>query len=62
MTEKRDELCLVQGLVHRGQWGTPSENRLRYSFLIRELIRRSREHRERIMGYCAPGVARQRLP
>lgn len=59
---KRDALSLIHELVHEYPGGSPSLNRLKFSLVIRELIRRSREHRERIMGYCAHGVARQWLP
>ena len=59
---KTDELARVMELVHDWPGSTPAENRLRSSYLIRVLIQRSREHRERILGYCSPGVSRQLLP
>lgn len=58
----RDRLSVVMALVHTLPGGNPMENRLRHSILIRELIKREREKRLRILGYCAPGVPRQLLP
>lgn len=62
--KRRDRLFMVWKLVHLhlGPGGNPMENRLRYSMLIRELIRHDREDRLRILGYCAPGVPRRLLP
>jgi len=59
---KRDPLSLVHELVHDWPGGSPPSNRLKFAKAIRMLIQQSREHRARIMGYCAPGVARLRLP
>lgn len=58
----RDRLSAVMELVHLLPGGSPMENRLRHSRLIRELIKCDREKRLRILGYCAPGVPRQLLP
>lgn len=59
---KRDPLNLVHELVHNWPGGSPSANRLKFAEVIRMLIQQSREHRARIIGYCAPGVARLWLP
>lgn len=58
----RDRLSVVMELVHMLSGGSPMENRLRYSILIRELIKCDREKRLRILGYCAPGLPRRLLP
>lgn len=62
LARKRDALSLIHELVHEWPGGSPTVNRLKFSGVIRELIRHSREHRGRIMSYCAPGVAQQWLP
>lgn len=59
---KRDPLSLVHELVHDWPGSSPPVNRLKFARVIRMLIHQSREHRVRIMGYCAPGVSRLRLP
>lgn len=57
-----DPLTRIMSLVHEWPSSTPAENRLRFAVLIRSLVQRSRAQRERILGYCSPGVPRQLLP
>lgn len=61
MVRASDPSTVIGNLVH-GYQDPATQRRLEFAFVIRELLRISRERRERIFSYCAPGVRRQRLP
>lgn len=59
---RRDGLALVMDLVHTYPGLSPTEARKKFATAIRSMLRAVREHRERIMDFCVPGVPRQILP
>lgn len=59
---RRDPHSLIMDLIHIWPNGDPAQNRLKFAVIIREVLRQSRMHRERIASLCAPGVSRRRLP
>lgn len=61
-TDRPCPLEFIQRIVHGCTWRLPADNRRRYADVIRQLLRVSRTERERINGFCAPGVSLQRLP
>lgn len=61
MVRASDPSTVIGNLVH-GYQEPATQRRLQFAWVIREILRRSREKRERIFSYCAPGVRRERLP
>lgn len=60
--ETREGLAIVWSLIHEGLGGSPADNRRKFAEVIRKMLQRVKEQRERINGFCAPGVSLQRLP
>lgn len=60
--DTREGLALVWSLIHEGLGGSPAGNRRKFAEVIRKMLQRVKEQRERINGFCATGVALQRLP
>lgn len=56
-----DPTTVIGNLVH-GYQESAMQRRMKFALVIRVLLRNSRERRERIFSYCAPGVRLERLP
>lgn len=58
---RREKYAILHDLLH-SCGGTPSQNRAKFTTIVRQALRLMREDRERIRSFMAPGVAFQRLP
>jgi hypothetical protein len=58
----RKDFDVLWALIHTWPQGTAAQNRKKFAAVIRSVLTNIREHRERINGFCAPGVPTARLP